>query len=194
MAVLNLTPDRFLIGLTNYTSDGYSKNGTDKLGAYGSRVAYCWESLMAIDLSGIPAGSTIDSVTIDVNVTANNTASLHPLVVHETAQIVTGWTDTGSAPNWTTPSGFSSATALSSLSSSATFNGTGLKTIPTSVGLEALFQDFLDGVKSGSDGVMISYYTGFFGYYLNQDSITVNVTYSAGGGGGISEGSFFMVF
>jgi hypothetical protein len=193
MAVDIINPDRFLIGLNNYTPDAYSKNGTDRLGGYDGRVSYCWESLMAIDLSGIPAGATIDSVTLDVNVTANNSASLHALEVHEQT-LVSSWTDTPSTePDRNTPAGFDTLTVLATLSSSATFNGTGLKTIPTSASLVALFQDFLDGVKSGSKGIMVSYYTGYFGYYLNQDSITINVTYTGGGGGG-SEGNFFLVF
>ena len=182
MALDITTPDNFLIGLSNYAIDSYSKNGTDLIGGYASRIAYCWESLLAVDLSGISGGSTIDAVTIDVNVTANNNVGANSLTVHENT--LAAWTDNGSSePDRDTPTAFNSGTLPTALSSSTTFVGTGLKTIPSSANLVSLFQDFLDSVKDPADGVFIAYYTDYFGYYLTQDEITVNVTYTAGGGG-----------
>lgn len=181
MAVDIKTPDHFLIGLTNYVADGYSKNGDDKIGGYGNRTAYIWECLAFCDISGISAGSTINSVTIDVNVTTNTTIAANDLTVHE--QNKTSWTDDGSTePKWDNPAALAVGTWPSSLANSALFSDTGLKTVTSTAALVALFQDFVDGVKDAADGVILCYQTDYFGYYLTQNAITFNVDYTAASG------------
>ena len=181
MATLNQDVDYFLIGLTNYSGDGYAKNSAQKVGGY-QRTIYCWEILFDVDLSSIPAGSTIDSVTIDVNVTANTAGGAGaPLRVHE--QDKASWTDNASTvPAWgQNPNNSSTANWPAHLSTTSNFTNTGLKTIPTSANLVSWFQTELDSGHT-NNGLIISYYTGAWQYYATVDDVDISVEYTESSG------------
>ena len=178
MAVLNQDVDFFLLGLTNYAPDGYSKNAA-KMGGYAGRIIYCWECLFDVDLSSIPAGSTITAVTIDVNISDNNTGVAGvTLRVHE--QNKNPWADNGiSIPKWATaPNQASSAAWPTALSSVGPFTGTGLKTLPTSANLVSWFQTELDSGHT-NNGLVLTYYNEYFAWWATVGDVDINVTYTA---------------
>lgn len=171
------TPDWFAIGLSNYTSDAYSKNSaTAKIGGYASRTAYIWEVLFRPDLSGIPGGSTISAVTISFVVGATVGGPFN-LRVHE--QNKATWADNGSTiPRWNTAPNSDSATAWPAYLSQVSASGTGTKTIPTSANLVTWFQS---KIGTTNNGLILTWYTEYFGWYLTGGTVTVTITYEAGG-------------
>ena len=179
------SPDYYLIGLTNYGDDGYAKNSVQQLGGYVSRSAYCWEAVHKIDYSNIPSGSTITSVIVDVNIVDNNCATDNiGLDIRE--QDKGTWVEVdGSQPTRLNPaffdengSGNEYANVLSSVPIPAT--ATGIFTIPSSQNLVDMVQNQLDGVKDPDNGLIITYYTGYYGYYCTVDTIQITVEYEGG--------------
>jgi len=174
------SPDYFALGLTNYADDGYQKNGTVKIGGY-ERTAYCWESLFRPDLAGVPVGSTITAVTIEVVLNNDGAGGPFTLQVHE--QDKGSWADSSPEPSWgENPNNDSTAawpTALSSVS--AARNGT--RTIPTSANLVDWLQDVLDGVTT-NNGLVLSWYSSYYDWLCAVTGVTVNITYTAPAGYG----------
>ena len=177
MGTLNQDVDFFLLGLTNYTADGYSKNSA-KMGGYASRTIYCWEILFDVDLSSIPAGSTIDSATVDVNISANNTGGAGgTLRVHE--QNKNSWSDNGSSvPSWANaPNNSSSVAWPTALASNGPFTGTGLKTLGSTANLVSWFQTELDSGHT-NNGLVLTYYNEYFSWWATVDDVDITVNYT----------------
>ena len=177
-------PDYYLIGLTNYDDDGYAKNTEQLLGGYYNRTSYCWEAVNKIDYSQIPSGSTITSVTVDVNFIDNNCATDNlNLSVRE--QDKGTWVEVdGSQPTRLNPSFFDEngdgneyTNVLSEIKISA--NATGIFTIPSSQALIDLIQAQLDGTKDKDNGLIITYYTDYYGYYGTIDTIQFTIEYES---------------
>lgn len=174
------TPDYFELRYTNFAAGPYEKNGNCNIGLWdrGVGVGYVTECLIKCDVSGIPAGSTVTAVTIDFDIVTNTLISNQTMEACEQDQ--GGWTDTGSLPVYDNP--FTSSNPWpAALSSLGGLNGgsSGTQTIPTSAGLVALLQDFIDGVKTAADGIILQMYTGTTAWYLDIDTLKVNVTYTA---------------
>ena len=175
MAVDNNSPDYFLLGLTNYSDDGYQKNGNVQMGGYSSRTAYVWEVLFKPDFSGVPNGSTITTVTIDVTLTSGGAGGPFDLEVHD--QDKGSWADSSPEPSWGENPNNDSATAWPSALSSVSAARSGTRTIPTSSNLVDWFQDVLDGAET-NDGLVLTWYGEYFGWYAYVSGITVNITYT----------------
>ncbi len=179
MPVNITTPDYFEMNYLNFVAQAYEKNGSCNIGQWFRNVGigYSTECLVKCDVSGIPAGSIVTGVTIDFDIVANTLVGNQTMVVAE--QDTGGWTDTGSLPVFDNPFSVNNPwpAALSSLGG---LNGgsSGTQTIPTSAGLVSLFQDFVDGVKTDADGVILQMNTATTAWHLDIDTITVNVTYT----------------
>ena len=175
MAVTTLTPDRYTIGLNNYTAVPYNKNGSPLIGGY-NRVSYVWEVFINPDYSSI-SGSTVSAVSINVTYSANTTTSNHTLTVRP--QDKGTWTDNGTNPYWST---FATTPWNAELSSVASISGTGTKVIPTSANLVSHVQSYVSGTYPDSTykGLILTQYTEFFGWYATISNVTMDITYTSG--------------
>lgn len=128
-------------------------------------------ALLKFDLSGIPAGSTINSVMLEVNVNnvsaggASDTYSIHPLTLAFGEGTSNGggtgaaavapdatWSDAMlGTSTWVTPGGDFIASVTSLLMNTVT----GTKTFPTSATFEAMVQAWLDTPASNFGAIMI---------------------------------------
>lgn len=178
MATSVTNPDYFRIAIDSNVNLSYQKNGSMKLGGYSSRSQYAWEVLFRPDISGIPAGSTVDSVTMDVNYIDNNTQSTVSLTVWE--QDKGSWTDNGSTEPRRGIAPFNDYTEWTTSLSSVNVGGfqTGIFTIPTSSSLVNWFQGIVNG--NTNDGLILTGYSDYFSWYGTIDAVEVTVNYTAG--------------
>lgn len=182
MSTIIQNPDYFLIGQDNYTAEPYSKNTAQKLGGYKNRSHTVWEAAFKIDYSSIPSGATIDSVSIEVNIVSNdNGNATDPLQIRQNDKVT--WVDNGvDEPSWSKPTGFDDNNEFTNILSGIDVDGgaVGVFTIPSSTNLVSMVQDQFDGTIDPNYGFMLTYYTDYYAYYCNIDSIEVTIDYSGG--------------
>ena len=183
MPVLDISTDYYELQNDNFTGSSFLKNGIQELGRNDRDAGYVAETLILLDLSGIPAGSTIDDVEIKFTIQTQLSGGTFTPSIHE--QNKGSVTDNGS----TTPSydlrapatSFSTTAwpaAVAQFDAIITTGSTGVQICTTAPALEALIQDILDTTKP-NDGLIIQGNTGFFSWFLEFDTIEVNVTYTA---------------
>jgi hypothetical protein len=161
-----------------------SDSGSIAIGWYDrfSGHNYVKEILMAVDVSGIPAGSTINSVDIKVT---NTNPTLPPAsantIVYVGEQDLGAWTDTGSAPVYDT---FSVTHQWPKLKQVTDVNQTswaaGTHTIPSNANMVNLWQDFVDGNKTPAHGIIIGMDTFTAVYQMGVTNVDIEVDYTAG--------------
>lgn len=172
-----------------------SDSGAIQVGWYDRDTGhgYVKEILMAIDVSGIPSGSTINSVDIVIDVDANSLpASPGGTNLYVAEQDLGSWTDTGSAPVYDTFSVNNPWPRLKTITDvNTTTWAVGDRTISSNASMVSLWQDFVDGVKTDSHGIVIGMDTATAVYFVTVGGVTINVDYTEGGGGS-SQGNFFL--
>ena len=177
------TVDRFSIGIDNYTRLGYQKNGEIKLGGYTSRQQYCWESVQMDAMDGIPSGSTILSVSFDVNI-VDYESGVTVIDLSIRTQDKGSWADNGSTePSRAIPDFFDETTEYAEILASVEVpvQHTGIITISSTPELVSKMQGWLDGTIQ-NDGFILAYYPDHYSYYIDVDSITYTIDYEAGSG------------
>jgi hypothetical protein len=186
MATAQIRSDWYALGSVNTIVDPYQKNGTVKVGKYLRDAAnlYVAECLVACDVSSIPSGSTVTSVTCSFNLASTNLSGAPSQTILLKKQDNGTWNDNGStepvynAPNPPFDTSHAWPTALSSLSSIS--NGdSGIKTIPTSAGLVALVQEMVDGTFIAHNGIILAMTTSYYDWWININAITVDVVYTS---------------
>ncbi len=179
MPVANIRGDYFRLWQENTVVQPYLKNSDMRFGQYlrGTGNFYVSEILIACNTSSIPSGSIVTSVTIDFNITVNNLGSSLTASVHK--QDRGSWTDTGTAPVYNT---FNISTpwpaALTTMTVSNT-PATGNITFPSSTGLVSLVQEWVNGIGTPANGLILGINAAFFGWFLTGTVTNVNVTYTA---------------
>ncbi|NRA12953.1 MAG: DNRLRE domain-containing protein, partial [Crocinitomicaceae bacterium] len=183
-----------------YSDATSNSSGLGKLYAGETCAAGIRRALLKFDLSTIPAGATITSVTLDVNVdnvstgAGNDTYNIHPLTLAFGEGTSNGggtgaaavapdatWNDAMfGTSTWTTPGG----DFLSSVSTVVMNISLGAKTFPTSGTFETLVQTWLDNPASNFGIMMIGNETTTctarrFGSKDQGTVPVLNVTYTA---------------
>jgi len=185
MATAQIRSDWYGLGWVNTVVDAYQKNGTIKVGRYLRNASnlYVSEGLIACDISGIPAGSTVTAVTCSFNLSSTNLSGAPAQTIVLQKQDNGAWTDNGStqpkydAANPPFDTSRSWPAALSSLGS-INSGDSGTKTIPSSAGLVSLVQDWVNGTGTAHDGLILGMSCAYFDWYININTITVDVTYT----------------
>jgi hypothetical protein len=178
MAVANIRGNYYSLWQENTVVQPYLKNMPMRFGEYLRGVGnfYVAEILIACNTSSIPSGSTVSSVTIDFAITLNSLSGSSGLNATIHKQDKGSWTDTGTAPIYSTFSNTTWATALTSLPVSV--SSTSTITFPTSASLVSLVQGWVNGTGSPADGLIIALNTAYFGWFLTGTVTNVNVTYT----------------
>lgn len=184
MPTLDIRTDYFEMVNNNFTGTSYLKNGSAMLGSNNRDAAFVGETLIQTDMSGIPAGSTIDAVEVKFTIDSNSFGGASfALSVHENdkgAAVDNGSTvpsyDIRAGVSFWSTSGWPAS--VSSFDSLITPASSGVQTASTTAGVEALVQDMLDAVKP-QDGFILQGDTGFFSWFINVSTIEVNVTFTA---------------
>ncbi len=152
------------------------------IGEFDRESGFCREIMIFLDFSGIPAGSTINSVECKFTIVTNTLGgAMTPHVndndkgapLDDSANSPTYLNRTG-VTNWSAgawPAFVSSFTALNGAS-------TGIITAATTAGIEALIQDKLD-TPSNNNGILFTGASSFAGWYVEVNTIEVNVDYTA---------------
>lgn len=186
MATLVTTADYFTIGIDDYTALPYEKNGNIKMGGYASRAQYCWEILLDPDFSLIPAGSTITSISADVNITDYQSGNT-PVALSIMIQDKGSWVDNGSdEPTRVKPAFFDESGTDNEFTQVLTqkdvpVDFTGILTLDSTQTFVDWANDVLNGVQP-DNGMMLTHYPDYYAYYITADQIQFTVEYESGGG------------
>lgn len=180
MATNTTTPDYYELFVNNTVVQPYEKNGNCGVGWYFRHPAnlYTKECLVAVDVTGIPSGSTVNSVAVSFDIQSNSLGA-NAMIAWLQEQNQGNWTDTGSAPIYSTftttswPSAMQSVTGLTSSS-------TGTKTFLTNSTMVTLWQAFVDGTKTAHDGVIIAMNTNTIAWWIDINTISIVVDYTPG--------------
>lgn len=168
----------------NEAGTSYQKNGTGRMG-YSQRNttgdSYAYETLMIVDLTGIPAGSTINSVTIDVEVTGTNLpASPSVTDMDLMVQNKADWTDTGSLPNYDSFARSLWNTQIREISNcNTTTVPIGTWTWSSSANMVSKFQGYLDGTYDTDRGMIFTAgEINVYPYNVQFNLVTVTIDYT----------------
>ncbi len=174
------TPDYYELNQINFDGTSYQKNGAVELGKFDRETSYVSETLIDLDLSGVPAGSIIDAVKLEFDIVSNSIDAPGTMVPTVREQNKGAWTDNGSTePIYDTfaftawPAGVATGTTVTS----STSGGTTI-TVASTAAFIALIQDILDGVKP-NDGIMLTGNTSFFSWFVTIDTITITIDFTS---------------
>ena len=172
--------DIFELYNNNTVGTAYKKNGNCRMGYYERPSAYVLEVLSEVDLSGIPAGSTINSVNIKVTVASRNVPTSPGTTEFFLARANKGsWTDNGSTePIYDTFAETAWNDKLRTLS-------VGSSDVPTSgewdwgttTNYKDQWQAWLDGTEN-NNGMVFGGNTSTVLYNVSISKVTVTVDYT----------------
>jgi len=183
MTIANLSPTtRVWLELDTFSTTSHAAN-TGQVGEYSRAASNGWtdETILKFDVSSL-AGGVVTSVDLDVVTGA----------VGGSPSSVTGYiyNQNKTAPgSWSSPpifSDFAQTSWTSAVSSKSAFNTVATHNFPSSTEFENLVQSWIDN-SSNNWGLIVSVSFGAVGYYLTITDATLNITYTAGGSGAVSQ-------
>lgn len=188
MPVTTITGDIYRLEYINTVIQPKLKNGVTNVGRFARATAnWVAECLCDFDLSSIPSGATVNSVTFRYNVVQFNTngASLPDPTLNLREQTRTAWVDGANEPVYDTFSIPQNqpmpdvAWPASSVIGTEVINqaATGLVVLP-SVGtlIPDLIQDWISGSKSNG-GMVMTMNTNFFNAYLEVSGVELEIDF-----------------
>jgi len=179
MALATLSCDIYRLETINTVVTGYQKNGTMALGRNARDSSYVSEVLCnPLSITSIPSGSIITDAIIKYVVATNSIVTTTSGYVSVFEQNKASWTDTGSAPIYST---FAS-TAWSSLMITDTYlntpiSPTGNYTLISSSAFNSLVSGWVNGTGNAW-GFIMSLNFSYFDSTVTINTVTIDVTYT----------------
>lgn len=178
MAFTVIVCDMYRLQNVNSSSSTYQKNGTQLLGRFARHNGYCAEILFKPpSFSTLPANITITSVDMSYNVTANNIVPTTNGYVKVFNEDKGTWTDTGSAPIYSTFAASSWATTLITSSvlmdSNTALDAYVLSSTPE---FTTVVTDWVNG--NNQNGCILSLNCSYFASVLSIDQIAIQINYT----------------
>lgn len=179
MASTTLSCDTYKLEVINSSVSSYQKNGTQNLGAFARDNTYVSEILCnPLNLTSIPNGSTITSAQIQYTVTANNIVPTTGGSIVIFNEDKSSWTDTGSAPIYSTFA--AAAWATTEISDSKTWNSsttTGTFTMDQSSTFNSLVSGWVNGT-SNKYGFIMSLNCNYFSSLISITTVSLIINYN----------------
>ena len=176
--------DIFELFNNNTIGTAYKKNGNCRMGYYNRNNSYVLEVLSEVDISGIPAGATINSVNISVTIAGRSLPTSPGTTSFFLARGNKGaWTDNGSTePVYDTfaASSWSDIQRTISDANTTTVPASGEWDWGTTTNYKDLWQDYVDGVVNNR-GIVFGGNTSTVVYNVSISKVTITVDYTEGG-------------
>ena len=185
MAIDTTNPDFYNLKWDNFANGPYLKNANMQCGRLvrNSANGFTDEILIRPDLTGIPLGSTIN--TVEVKYRTTDTSQLDTTSTNNFVNMYEqdrgAWSDTpttspvfntfSTTTGWATSIGTGPTMSLNQPNSTIT--------IPSTASTVQLWQDYLDSVKN-NDGIVLWMNATFFSYVVVIDLIEIEVDYTPG--------------